>query len=434
MVGFACNETPELMPLPIALAHALTRRLSVARRSGTAALPAPGRQEPGDGRVQQRQARARRYDRHLDAARAGDQQRADSRATSAQSVINEVVPEGMLDAKTNIYVNPSGRFVIGGPMGDAGLTGRKIIVDTYGGMARHGGGAFSGKDPTKVDRSAAYAARYVAKNVVAAGLAERFELQLSYAIGVAHPLSISVETFGTGKVDDESILALINEHFDLRPGAIIRDLEPAPPDLPPDGGLRPLRPRRPRRALGADRQGRPAAPRRRPGPGRGRRQRRLSTTKLANSRRAPGQSAGRAANPADRPLSLGYPNEFMPNIKIGFGHDLIPQEQAIREPADYHAVLAAVAAAGPRSIPSPTAPASVIASAADPRRVGATGPGLARAQLRGPIAGTVSLPDRRQCGALLVSLRQCQPEPPGDRRSRRGLGGAHRPRARCLHG
>jgi S-adenosylmethionine synthetase len=141
-----------------------------------------------------------------------------------EQVINRVIPANLLDERTKYFINPTGRFVIGGPMGDAGLTGRKIIVDTYGGVARHGGGAFSGKDPTKVDRSAAYAARYVAKNIVAAGLADRFEIQLSYAIGVAHPLSIMVETFGTGRIPDEQIEALIRKHFDLRPGAIIRDL------------------------------------------------------------------------------------------------------------------------------------------------------------------------------------------------------------------
>ena len=224
MVGFACNETPELMPLPIALAHGLTRELSQARRSGTLPYLRP------DGKSQVTVEYSEGKPVRVDAIVISTQHAPDvtneqlARDLRAQ-VINEVIPTGMIDAGTNIYINPSGRFTIGGPMGDAGLTGRKIIVDTYGGMARHGGGAFSGKDCTKVDRSAAYAARWVAKNVVAAGLADRCELQLSYAIGVAHPLSISVETFGTGKVADDRILDLIREHFDLRPGAIIRDLD-----------------------------------------------------------------------------------------------------------------------------------------------------------------------------------------------------------------
>jgi len=224
MVGFACNETPELMPLPIALAHALTRQLSQARRNGSLPYLRP------DGKSQVTVEYSRGKPVRVDAIVISTQHAPEitneqlERDVRAQ-IIGEVIPAGMIDGQTNIYINPSGRFTIGGPMGDAGLTGRKIIVDTYGGMARHGGGAFSGKDSTKVDRSAAYAARWVAKNVVAAGLADRCELQLSYAIGVAHPLSISVETFGTGKIADERILALIGEHFDLRPGAIIRDLD-----------------------------------------------------------------------------------------------------------------------------------------------------------------------------------------------------------------
>jgi S-adenosylmethionine synthetase len=224
MVGFACNETAELMPLPIALAHGLTRQLSLARRSGTLPYLRP------DGKsqvtVEYRNGKPARVDAIVISTQHSPEVSNERLARDIrEAVIGEVVPEGMLDAKTHFYINPSGRFTIGGPMGDAGLTGRKIIVDTYGGMARHGGGAFSGKDSTKVDRSAAYAARWVAKNVVAAGLADRCELQLSYAIGVAHPLSISVETFGTGKIADDQILKLINEHFDLRPGAIIRDLD-----------------------------------------------------------------------------------------------------------------------------------------------------------------------------------------------------------------
>ena len=184
-------------------------------------------------------------------------------------------------------MNPTGRFVIGGPVGDAGLTGRKIIVDTYGGMARHGGGAFSGKDPSKVDRSAAYAARYVAKNVVAAGLADRCELQVAYAIGVAHPVSVSVETFGTEKIGRARIQQLIDEHFDLRPGAFRSLPQPAPPDLPEDGGLRPLRPRGPRLHVGADGQGRGAAQRRRTGRrGAGRLSRRAARAALISRRLA----------------------------------------------------------------------------------------------------------------------------------------------------
>ena len=224
MVGFACNETPELMPLPIALAHALTRQLSQARRNGSLPYLRP------DGKSQVTVEYSHGKPVRVDAIVISTQHAPEitneqlERDVRAQ-IIGEVIPAGMIDGQTNIYINPSGRFTIGGPMGDAGLTGRKIIVDTYGGMARHGGGAFSGKDSTKVDRSAAYAARWVAKNVVAAGLADRCELQLSYAIGVAHPLSISIETFGTGKIADDRILALIDEQFDLRPGAIIRDLD-----------------------------------------------------------------------------------------------------------------------------------------------------------------------------------------------------------------
>ncbi len=224
MVGFACNETPELMPLPISLAHALTRQLSEARRNGSLPYLRP------DGKsqvtVEYQMGKPVRVDAVVISTQHAPEVTNEQLERDVRSqIIGEVIPEGMIDTKTNIFINPSGRFTIGGPMGDAGLTGRKIIVDTYGGMARHGGGAFSGKDSTKVDRSAAYAARWVAKNVVAAGLADRCELQLSYAIGVAHPLSISVETFGTGKIADERILELIDKHFDLRPGAIIHALD-----------------------------------------------------------------------------------------------------------------------------------------------------------------------------------------------------------------
>jgi S-adenosylmethionine synthetase len=224
MFGFACNETPELMPLPIALAHRIGRRLSKLRKDGSLAYLRP------DGKsqvtVEYAHGRPVRVDTVLVSNQhAPEVSQEQIREDLIEDVISAVVPGELTDDRTKYFVNPTGRFVVGGPMGDSGLTGRKIIVDTYGGMARHGGGAFSGKDPTKVDRSAAYAARWVAKNVVAAGLAERFELQVAYAIGVAHPLSVSMETFGTHTVAEETILKLINEHFDLRPGAIIRDLE-----------------------------------------------------------------------------------------------------------------------------------------------------------------------------------------------------------------
>jgi len=223
MFGFACNETPQLMPMPIYLAHKLSRRLAELRRDGTLPWLRP------DGKsqvtVEYSNGRPRRIDTVLVSAQhAPEITQADIREQVMEHIIMPSMPDGMVDKDLKVFVNPTGRFVIGGPQGDAGVTGRKIIVDTYGGMGRHGGGAFSGKDPTKVDRSAAYAARYAAKNVVAAELADRVEIQVAYAIGVAHPLSVNVETFGTGKIGDAQMADLVLEHFDLRPGAIIRDL------------------------------------------------------------------------------------------------------------------------------------------------------------------------------------------------------------------
>ena len=223
MFGYACNETPVLMPMPIYLAHKLSRRMATVRKSGELPWLRP------DGKsqvtVEYEYGKPKRIKTVLISTQHSPEVSQETiRAALNEVVIRPVLPREMVDGDIKIYTNPTGRFVIGGPMGDSGVTGRKIIVDTYGGMGRHGGGAFSGKDPTKVDRSAAYAARWAAKNVVAAGLAERCEIQVAYAIGVAHPLSVNVETFGTGKIADEKIAALIQEHFDLRPGAIIRDL------------------------------------------------------------------------------------------------------------------------------------------------------------------------------------------------------------------
>jgi len=223
MFGYAVDETPELMPLPISLAHKLTRRLSVVRKEKILEYLRP------DGKsqvtVEYDNGRPVRVDTVLISTQHREGVDPEQlRQDIITHVIRPVIPEEWLDG-TRFLVNPTGKFVIGGPQGDAGLTGRKIIVDTYGGAARHGGGAFSGKDPTKVDRSAAYAARWVAKNVVAAGLASRCEVQLAYAIGVARPVSMTVETYGTARVPEETIVKLIQEHFDLRPGAIIRDLD-----------------------------------------------------------------------------------------------------------------------------------------------------------------------------------------------------------------
>jgi len=223
MFGYACNETPTLMPMPIYLAHKLTRKQSEVRRSGEVSWLRPDAKSQVT--IEYSQGKPKRVDTVLISTQhAPDVSQSEITEIVTEQIIMPMLPEGMVDNDLNVYVNPTGRFVVGGPMGDAGVTGRKIIVDTYGGMGRHGGGAFSGKDPTKVDRSAAYAARYVAKNIVAAGLADRVEVQVAYAIGVAHPLSVNVETFGTARIADEKIAALINEFFDLRPGAIIRDL------------------------------------------------------------------------------------------------------------------------------------------------------------------------------------------------------------------
>ena len=224
MFGFACRETPVLMPMPIYLAHNLTRRLAAVRKDSTLDWLRP------DGKsqvtVEYHKGEPVRVDTVVISTQHAPQiSQDDIRDAVIEHVIKPIIPDGMLDTKTIYHVNPTGRFVTGGPMGDAGVTGRKIIVDTYGGMGRHGGGAFSGKDPTKVDRSAAYAARWAAKNVVAAGLADRCEIQVAYAIGVARPVSVNVETFDTGKIPDEKIAALVNETFDLRPGAIIHDLD-----------------------------------------------------------------------------------------------------------------------------------------------------------------------------------------------------------------
>ena len=224
MFGFACNETSTLMPMPIYMAHKLARRLSELRKDGTLSWLRP------DGKsqvtVEYSQGKPKRIDTVLISTQhAPDISHAEIVEQVSEHIIYPTLPKNLVDKNLKVFVNPTGRFVIGGPMGDAGVTGRKIIVDTYGGMGRHGGGAFSGKDPTKVDRSAAYAARYVAKNIVAAGLADRVEVQVAYAIGVAHPLSVNVETFGTAKIADEKIAALVNEYFDLRPGAIIRDFD-----------------------------------------------------------------------------------------------------------------------------------------------------------------------------------------------------------------
>lgn len=224
MIGFACDETEELMPMPIMLAHKLARRLAEVRKNGTLSYLRP------DGKtqvtVEYEEDRPLRVDSVVVSAQHAPEVDHDTiEKDIIEHVVNVIIPENMMDKNTKIFVNPTGRFVVGGPQADSGLTGRKIIVDTYGGYARHGGGAFSGKDPTKVDRSASYAARYVAKNIVAAGLAKKCEIQVAYAIGVATPLEIEINTFGTGKISDEKISDIVKKVFDLRPAAIIRDLD-----------------------------------------------------------------------------------------------------------------------------------------------------------------------------------------------------------------
>ena len=224
MVGFACNETPELMPMTMSLSHQLTQRLTYVRKNNI--IPYLGPDGKSQVTIEYEFGKPKKVHTIIISTQHEENTSIETISSDiTKHVITPVIPTNLFDKSTRVLINPSGKFVIGGPHGDAGLTGRKILVDTYGGVARHGGGAFSGKDPTKVDRSAAYAARYVAKNIVAADIADRCEVQVSYAIGVSSPISISVETFGTGHIPDNKIVELVNKHFDLRPGAIIRDLK-----------------------------------------------------------------------------------------------------------------------------------------------------------------------------------------------------------------
>ena len=223
MVGFACNETPELMPMTMSLSHQLTQRLTYVRKNKI--IPYLGPDGKSQVTIEYEFGKPKKVHTIIISTQHDENTSIETISSDiTKHVITPVIPDNLFDKSTRVLINPSGKFVIGGPHGDAGLTGRKILVDTYGGVARHGGGAFSGKDPTKVDRSAAYAARYVAKNIVAAKIADRCEAQVSYAIGVSSPISISVETFGTGHIPDDNIVQLVDKHFDLRPGAIIRDL------------------------------------------------------------------------------------------------------------------------------------------------------------------------------------------------------------------